>query len=260
MSLIFFIIAFYLFSYRFFWKIDKSEVDIGPGIELVSHRGLSHSVPENTMEAFMEAVDKGFRWIELDIVSTKDGAVICAHNFDLERETDMCGYTYEVSLKDIRVGFTGVNTKSPLGYRIPLLKDVFRTLPNHIGLNIEIKTKSLFDLSTARALIKFLKTSKKRPLIISSFNPITLLYFKVMYQGAPTGYLLESKKFLWVTNWLHPSFLHPRADMVDDLLINYCRQKGMGILVWTVNNRDAIKFCFNKNINGVITDWKESNI
>ena len=48
--------------------------------------------------------------------------------------------------------------------------------------------------------------------------------------------------------------------MVDDPLINYCRQKGMGILVWTVNNRDAIKFCFNKNINGVITDWKESNI
>ena len=70
-------------------------------------------------------------------------------NFDLERETDTCGYTYEVSLKDIRVAFTGVNTKFPLGYRIPLLKDVVRTLPSHIGLNIEIKTKSLFDLSTA---------------------------------------------------------------------------------------------------------------
>ena len=260
MSIIVSIIIFSLFSYRFFWRVDKLDIEKGPGIELVSHRGLTRSAPENTMEAFMEAVDRGFRWIELDIVSTKDGAVICAHNFDLERETDMYGYTYEVSLKDIRLAFTGVSTKFPLGYRIPLLRDVFRTLPPDIGLNIEIKTKSLLDLGTARALIKLLKNSKKRPLIISSFNPITLLYFKVMYQGAPTGYLLESKKLLWVTNWLHPSFLHPRADMVDDPLINYCRQKGMGILVWTVNNRDAIKYCFNKNINGVITDWKESNI
>ena len=137
---------------------------------------------------------------------------------------------------------------------------MFSALPTDIGLNIEIKTKSLFDLSTARALIKLLKNTKKRPLIVSSFNPITLLYFKLMYQDAPTGYLLGSKQFLWVTNWLQPSFLHPRADMVDDSLINYCRHRGMGVLVWTVNNRDAIKFCFNKNINGVITDWKESNI
>ena len=256
MSLIAWVIIFFLFSHRCFWRVDKSLIENGPGIELVSHRGLSEAMPENTMEAFMEAVDKGFRWIELDVVSTKDRAIICAHNFDLERETDMYGYTYEVPLKDISYAFTGIRSNIVTGYRIPLLKDVLRTLPIDIGLNIEIKTKSIFDLSTARALIKVLNNEQKRKLIISSFNPLTLLYFKVMYWAAPIGYLLETKK----KNWLHPSFLIPRADIVDDSLLNYCSQKGMGVLVWTVNNRDAIKFCFNKNINGVITDWKESTI
>ena len=169
------IIIFSLICYRFFWRVDKSAIEKGPGLELISHRGLSHTVPENTMEAFIEAVDKGFRWIELDIVSTKDRAVICAHNFDLERETDMYGYTYEVSLKDISAGFTGVNTKFPLGYRIPLLKDVLRLLPINIGLNIEIKSKSLFDLGTARALIKLLKNTKKN--ITAEVTPQHLTLF-----------------------------------------------------------------------------------
>ena len=126
----------------------------------------------------------------------KDGAVICALNFDLEKETDMYGYTYEVSLNDIRIAFTGVSRKFDSEFRIPLLKDVFRTLPGDIGLNIEIKAKSLFDLSTAQALIKLFKNTKRRPLIISSFNPIILLYFKIMYQGAYWLFIRVEKIFV----------------------------------------------------------------
>ena len=44
------------------------------------------------------------------------------------------------------------------------------------------------------------------------------------------------------------------------VLVNYTKHKGMGIIVWTVNNREAIKYCFNKGIRGVITDWKEATI
>ena len=234
--------------------------EVGNQILNIAHRGSRFRSPENTLASFHRAISEGADYLELDVRLTGDGHVVVAHDARLNRTSNGSGRIRRQELKQLKsLDFGNWFHQDFKNETMPTLEEVLETFPS-TGLNIEIKAKSLFDLSTARALIKLLKNTKKRPLIISSFNPIILLYFKVMYQGAPTGYLLESKKFLWVTNWLHPSFLHPRADMVDDSLINYCRQKGMGILAWTVNNRDAIKFCFNKNINGVITDWKESNI
>ena len=78
----------YLLSYRYFWKVDSKEREQGPGYEMLSHRGVTVDAPENTIEAFMDAVNRGFRWIELDVLTTKDRALVCSHNFDLERETD----------------------------------------------------------------------------------------------------------------------------------------------------------------------------
>ena len=48
--------------------------------------------------------------------------------------------------------------------------------------------------------------------------------------------------------------------MINESLVKFTRQKGLGIIAWTVNNREAIKYCFNKQIRGVITDWKEATI
>ena len=83
---------------------------------------------------------------------------------------------------------------------------------------------------------------------------------KLFFGRAQTGYLIETKKYLWVVNWLHPMYLHPRADIIDSEVLSLCNEKKMGILAWTVNNRYAIKWCFNNNVIGVITDRKRSTI
>ena len=94
----------------------------------------------------------------------------------------------------------------------------------------------------------------KRPVIISSFNPLVLAYLHVFLRAAPTGFLLESKKYLWITNWLHPDYLHLRGDMVTESIISLCKKRNMRINAWTVNNKSAIKALFNKQIVGVVTD------
>ena len=95
-------VAFYLFSHRFYWRNPGGVFLGGPGFELISHRGLKSAAPENTLEALLAAVDSGFRWIEVDVMTTNDRAVVCSHNFDLERETDLFGYVHQSSLKDIK--------------------------------------------------------------------------------------------------------------------------------------------------------------
>jgi glycerophosphoryl diester phosphodiesterase len=248
----------YLLSYRYFWKVDSKEREQGPGYEMLSHRGVTVDAPENTIEAFMDAVNRGFRWIELDVLTTKDRALVCSHNFDLERETDSYGYIHHKNFKDVKNAFTGVNKEYRGGFRIPSLVEVLKIIPINVGLNIEIKYSSLFDLTGARALCRLKKSLENRTIIVSSFNPIILLYVKFFFGQARTGFLIESKKYLWVTNWIHPTFLHPRGDIIDSEILTLCKERNMGILAWTVNNRCAIKWCFNNNVTGVITDRERS--
>lgn len=248
----------YLLSYRYFWKANSAFGRQSPGFEMISHRGVTTNAPENTIESFLDAVDRGFRWIELDVLPTKDRALVCSHNYDLERETDSFGYIHKTVLKEVKNAYTGVNNGYAGGFRIPSLVEVIGSVPDNVGLNIEIKYSSLFDLNGARALCRLKNSFKNRSIIVSSFNPILLMYVKLFYGHAQIGFLIETKKYLWVTNWIHPNFLHPRGDIIDSEVISLCKDRNMGILAWTINNRCAIKWCFNNNVTGVITDRERS--
>lgn len=244
----------YLVSYRYFWKANSINHEQSPGFEMVSHRGVTIDRPENTLESFMAAIERGFNWIELDVVPTKDRALVCSHNFDLERETDSYGYIHHLMLKDLKNIYTGVNKGYNGGFKIPTLVEVIDSVPDNIGLNIEIKYSSIFDFTGARALCRLSNQLENRSIIISSFNPFLLIYIKIFFTSAPIGFLIDSKKYLWITNWIHPNFLHIRGDIIDPEIISLCKEKNIRLIAWTVNNRDAIKWCFNNNVIGVITD------
>ena len=248
----------YFLSYRYFWNVDSKAREEGPGFEMVSHRGVTINAPENTTEAFLDAVERGFRWIELDVLTTMDRALICSHNFDLERETDSYGYIHHKNLKDVKSAFTGVYKGYRGGFRIPTLIEVVGRVPIDVGLNIEIKYSSLFDLTGARALCQLKKSFENRKIIVSSFNPVVLLYIRLFFWRTQIGFLIESKKYLWVANLIHPTFLHLRGDIIDSEILTLCKERNMGILAWTINNRCAIKLCFNNNVIGVITDRERS--
>ena len=52
---------------------------------LVAHRGASHDAPENTLPAFELAWKQGADAIEGDFHLTKDGKIVCLHDYDTKR-------------------------------------------------------------------------------------------------------------------------------------------------------------------------------
>ena len=94
----------------------------------------------------------------------------------------------------------------------------------------------------------------KNRLIISSFNPFVILYFKLFHRGVVTGFLYQNIEYLWFVNWIHPSYIHPRVDLIDQELISFARLRNLGINAWTVNNIPSIEWCKSNNIDGIITD------
>lgn len=57
--------------------------------QVIAHRGGSGHRPEHTLGAYELAYRLGADSIELDIVATKDGALVCRHDLELSRTTDV---------------------------------------------------------------------------------------------------------------------------------------------------------------------------
>ena len=52
-------------------------------------RGSPCDFPEETLEGYQHAIDCGADYIEMDVVSTKDGALVLRHDLTLDNSTDI---------------------------------------------------------------------------------------------------------------------------------------------------------------------------
>jgi len=136
-----------------------------PKFDLQGHRGARGLKPENTIPAFVTALDWGVTTIELDVVITKDNQVVISHEpfmspsiclaatgkpFQGDRKYNIYKMTYE-EVKKFDCGSKG-NERFPEQQKEviakPLLSDVIIAVENHIknfsqyevDYNIEIKS------------------------------------------------------------------------------------------------------------------------
>jgi glycerophosphoryl diester phosphodiesterase len=66
---------------------------------VAAHRGASGYVPEETIEAYVRAIELGADYIELDLISTKDGVLIARHDPNLAISTDVATHAEFASRK-----------------------------------------------------------------------------------------------------------------------------------------------------------------
>ena len=103
-----------------------------------AHRGGTTAAPENSLRAFRDAVDLGYRWLETDVHATSDGVLVAFHDDDLERtcgeRRTIAGSTWS-SLSSARLGGTDP---------IPLLDDLLDEFPD-ARLNIDCKADQALE-------------------------------------------------------------------------------------------------------------------
>src|ERR1044071_7478772 len=95
-----------------------------------AHRGNSAHAPENTIEAFDQAVALGVDGLELDVRATRDGRIVVIHDPTVDRTTSGAGPVAAKTLTELeqldagaRCTAGGASWKGR-GVRIPLLEDV----------------------------------------------------------------------------------------------------------------------------------------
>ena len=245
--------AISILQHLYFWKSYNKPITGDAEIRRYAHRGYTGKAPDNTEESIAAAIKKGYGWVEIDIVSTKDDVVVCSHNFDLEKETDGLGYIFNHSYNSLKCCNIKTYNNSKI-YKIPKLIDILNLYGHAINYNIEIKVKDVFDLTTAKNLHGLLKNCPNLRPIISSFSPLVVIYFKIFRKNLKTALIIDNPKYLWLLNIIHPDFLHVRVDIITEQLIKYSKEHNLPIVAWTVDNYLVQKSCESLPIFGIITD------
>ena len=101
------------------------------------------------MEAFVGAVELGYRHLETDLRVTGDGVLVCLHDPTVDRTTDGSGPVTELSFDELssldagyrQDGSRGSNLPGP-GIRVPMLEEAVLAFPE-VSFVVDLKTENL---------------------------------------------------------------------------------------------------------------------
>ncbi|RMF10403.1 MAG: glycerophosphodiester phosphodiesterase [Candidatus Neomarinimicrobiota bacterium] len=249
------LVVLVLGKFRFLWKPGGQTFPFFRRPLVFGHRGSPRYAPENTLEAYRAALERGADGVEIDVIATRDGEIICSHNFDLERETDGSGFIDESLYADLLPVKTGVTRPHLVPTGLNTLKEVLAALPANVPVNIEVKSWRMLDLQTGMRVARLIRRGQVRqPVLVSSFNPLVVAGVKLVDRNISTGLILEELKWLWTVHWIHPDALHPTAELVTPELIRFAHDRGVRLHVWTVNTRPAMKRLLEWGVDGIFTD------
>ncbi len=266
-----------------------------PKFDVQGHRGARGLRPENTIPAFLLALDSGVTTIELDLAVTKDGqlivsdepwmsASICSDpsgkSFDEKSEmrNDIHQMTYE-QVKQWDCGSKG-NPNFPqqekLSVAKPLLSDVIVAVENHIknytryevDYNIEIKSlpegdnqfhpkPDVFSDMVFNLIDQYLPLDR---VVIQSFDFRVLKYWHEKYPEVRLAALVENKKS--VAENLNdlgftPSIYSPYFKLLTKEIVKQLHQKKMRVIPWTVNEPADMLSVKGMDVDGFITDYPD---
>ncbi len=150
---------------------------------LCGHRGSGRGVvdghPENTLESHRAAVRAGLRWVEVDARLTADGVLVARHDPVVDDGRSVAGLT---ATETDRLGLMRI---------AHLLED----LPAHVGINVEIKSaledalRPRGQTTAAAVAVAVAGESRRRPMLVSSFDPAAAMVVRERAPGVPVGLL-----------------------------------------------------------------------
>ncbi|HCO49642.1 MAG TPA: glycerophosphodiester phosphodiesterase [Spirochaetaceae bacterium] len=232
-----------------------------------AHRGLSASVPENTMASFAAARKAGIPGIELDVHLTKDGKLIVFHDDTTGRiGTGPAGAlsiegSDSTALSALDIG----SWKDPAysGERMPLLEAVLEEFGPTQYFDIEIKSRTVADAGLERLLAAAVADHHMEGrCLVSSFNPFALRRFKAFSPGVPTAIIWSrSTELYWFLRrgegrWIgNVDVLKPEQGLLKrKRLFSSLRPP---VLPWTVDTRADAERLLAFGAAGIISNRPE---
>lgn len=231
----------------------------GPTPRVLAHRGLSLHHAENTLGAFLAAVEAGADILETDVHVSRDGQVIVAHDPDLARVAKRRGFVSDytaVELADMDLGF---------GEGFPTLRQVLETFPDQ-RFNIDLKTRS----SVTPFVDVIREVDAMDRVLVASFDEKTRAQAMLQLPGAvsnTTGAtVIEGRIRSWLglsaDTWsvapevraIQVPPTHWGMPIVTPSFLSHAHRKGLEVHVWTINDPKDMRRFLDMGVDGIVTD------
>lgn len=240
------------------------------------HRGVQSLYPENTLASFQAAIDLGLEWVELDLLSTKEGEIVIHHDFAIQNRL-ISSMTFD-EIQKFDVGKT--NPKFPLqkpisGARIPRLSELFEMVTKSNGknlqFNLEIKSDPShpeytppLDLIARRIAQVVEKYQLEQRVYYSSFDPAALRAIRDRVPSPTMAFLYYKglgddwvSPLITICKELNAQIVSPNESLLSELVMSAFKKGGLFVIPWTVNDKSRFSELVSMGINGVITDYPQ---
>ena len=263
-------------------------------IDLQGHRGCRGLMPENTIEAMLEAIKWGVTTLEMDVVITKDKKVVLSHEPFMNLEicmlpgeitngNDSKTYNiYQMTYDEVSKWDVGskLSAKFPEQKKMkvhkPLLKDLIDTVESYIrknnlpqiSYNIETKmspdTDNLFHpgpVEFVELLSKVIMDSGvESRTTIQSFDSRSLIELHKKNAPFTLSYLVEASTKATASEVIallgfKPDIISPDYSIVNTSFVDDFHRHQMKVIVWTVNQETEIKKMAALGVDGIISDY-----
>jgi glycerophosphoryl diester phosphodiesterase len=215
-------------------------------VERIGHRGAKREFPENTVQAFARAFERGANAVELDVHTTRDGVVVVHHDPTIGgmamgrpkrsiAELDWC----DVEAVDLGNG-SG----------IPTLSAVLAVVPPEATTYVELKGQGVEE-----AVANVLLDSPKR-CAVHSFDHAAVARMEKLLPDVPRGILLEdrSQDVAAAMRVAAARDVWPDWKLIDRALVDLVHGAGGRVIAWTVNSRSVAEELAALGVDGICTD------
>lgn len=263
--------------------------------EVQGHRGCRGLLPENTIPAFLKAMELGCDVLELDVVLTGDDQVLVSHEpwmsstICLDPEGNPIPEVDErqlnihaMTLAEIRSYDCGSleHPRFPqqdlVGAHKPTLREVVEATDLHAlqqgysnpTFNVEIKSYPEWvgvfqpapEVLAARVVRELDDLGIASRCIVQSFDPAVL---EAVHAGRPDltlALLVENSDGL-LPNLdrlsFTPNIYSPHFSLVDATVLQQLRERDIELVVWTVNEAADITRMIELGVDGIISDYPD---
>ena len=235
---------------------------------IIAHRGASGYKPEMTIPAYELALNQNVDGFETDVRLTKDLELVGVHDRKTGRVADRDLVVSKSTLKRLQeLDFSSQNNKAHV---MTIREFLTLALDSGKSLTLTIETKhitkhhgllehKLNDLLTEFQLDK--NQHERVKIVLMSFNPLAVLRFSKLNPLIPRVQLKEkSYPFLHLyPNPGNPEIMGPGIELLtkNPSLITKFKEQGKKIFVWTVNSPQDMRFCLERGIDAIITNYPD---
>lgn len=225
---------------------------------VIGHRGACGYAPENTLASLREAARRGVRWVEFDVMLSRDGVPILFHDETLSRTTDGAGRVPETDWDDLKILDAGRwKGEAFAGERIPNLDQALGLLADlGLGANVEIKPARGFEAATGETVGRALRDgwpATLPPPLLSSFSEVALQAARSTAPDLPRAALVRDIPPDWqdVMKRLAATSLHCAHEKLDEAAV---RHISVPLRCYTVNDAARAAALFAWGVSSVFSD------